>query len=76
MPLNIEWKRNIDLIELNQKRVKVYCTDENTYIGKGIGDCLGTDKNGDDVDGVRFLTDGNFEVDFIEDNIEKIEFIE
>lgn len=76
MAVSIDWKRNIDLIELSDKRVKVYCKNGNVYTGRGIGDCQGTDENGEDVDGVRFETDSGFEIDFIEDDIEKIEFLD
>lgn len=76
MPKKIEWKRKIDQIELNDWRMKIICKDGTVYIGKSIGNCLGTDKNGEDVDGVRFKTDSGQRIDFIEDDIEKVEFLE
>lgn len=76
MPFFPEWKRKIDQIELSDKRMTVTCKNGKQYTGRSIGDCQGTDANGEDVDGVRFETDDGKEYDFIEDEIEKIEFID
>lgn len=76
MPFFPKWNRKIDQIELSDKRMKVTCKDGTEYIGKSIGDCQGTDADGEDVDGVRFETDKGIEYDFIEDEIEKVEFLD
>ena len=76
MPFFKEWNRKIDQIELSDKRMKVTCKDGTEYIGKSIGDCPGPDADGEYFDGVRFETDEGIEYDFIEDDIEKIEFLD
>lgn len=73
---NAKWNRKIDIVYLYEGRMKILCTDNTEYIGICIGDCLGTDKNGEDVDGVRFETDLGEEIDLIDDNIERIEFLD
>lgn len=76
MPLKIEWNRKIDKIFLYDGKMTVTCKNGKKYTGRSIGDCQGTDADGEDVDGVRFETDDGKEYDFIEDEIEKIEFLD
>lgn len=73
---NIAWNRKIDIIYLHDGKMKVLCTDGNEYTGICIGDCLGTDADGEDVDGIRFMTDSGEEIDLIEDEILKVEFVD
>lgn len=72
----VEWNRKIDIIYLNNGKMKIICKDNTEYIGTCIGTCLGTDKNGEDVDGVRFETESGTEIDLIDDDIDKIEFLD
>lgn len=78
MPIPFAYNRKID--QLEGKRAKVYTKINSVYkgkifSGKGGIPCLGTDKNGDDIDGVTFTSDSGGGLIFIEDDIEKIEFI-
>lgn len=73
---NVEWNRKVDIVYLHEGRMKILCTDNTEYTGICIGDCLGTDKNGEDVDGVRFETDSGERIDFIDNDIERIEFLD
>lgn len=76
MPFMKNWNRKIDKIELYSGRIKVICNNGDILIGKCIGNCLGTDSNGEDVDGVRFETQDGKEYDLIEADIEKIEYLD
>lgn len=70
------WTRKIDKVFFYNGKMRITCTDGNILIGKSIGDCLGTDADGEDADGVRFETDNGKEYDLIEDDIEKIEYLD
>lgn len=72
---DVEWNRKIDIIYLHEGKMKIICKDNTEYIGICIGDCLGTDKNGEDVDGIRFELDSGEEIDFIDDDIKSVEFL-
>lgn len=76
MPLNIEWNRNIDKLEMANKRARVYCKNGNIYEGIGLIACQGNDENDEDVDGVLFKLDNGKDIILIEDEIEKIEFLD
>ena len=72
----VEWNLKIDIVYLHEGKMKIICTDNTEYVGTCIGTCLGTDKNGEDVDGVRFETESGTEIDLIDDDIDKIEFLD
>ena len=79
MPTPFIYNRKID--QLEGKRAKVYTRTDSPYKGEifsGSGGipCLGTDKNGDDIDGVTFTPESGGGLIFIEDDIEEIEFID
>jgi hypothetical protein len=71
-----EFNTKIDQIEMYDGKMKIICLDGDILIGKCIGNCLGTDESGEDVDGVRFLTDDGREEDLIEDDIKSVEFLD
>lgn len=68
------YSRKIDLLE--GRKAKVYCFDGSVYEGFGNIPCQGNDKNDEDVDGILFTTVDGKDVIFIEDEIEKIEFLD
>lgn len=73
------YNRKID--QLENKRAKVYLKKDSPYegavwIGNGEVLCLGTDANGEDVDGVIFNPDQGGGYILIEDDIEKIELLD
>lgn len=68
------YKRKIDLLE--GRKAKVYCSNGGIYEGFGNIPCQGNDKNDEDVDGILFTTNDGKDVIFIEDEIEKIEFLD
>lgn len=73
------YNRKID--QLERKRAKVYTKKDSPYkgailMGSGGVPCLGTDKNGNDIDGITFTPESGGGIIFIEDDIEKIEFID
>lgn len=68
------YNRKIDLLE--GRKAKVYSSDGNVYEGFGNIPCLGTDKDGEDVDGILFTTNDDKDIIFIEEEIEKIEFLD
>lgn len=70
------WTRKIDKIFFYKGRMKITFTDGETLIGKSAGSGLGTDANGEDVDGVIFDTDNGIGYVLIEDDIEKIEYLD
>ena len=72
-----QWIRNdIDRIVTYRGRMRVTLDDGEVLTGKCIGDCLGTDDDGEDVDGARFLPDGGEEIDLIEADIKGVEFLD
>lgn len=65
--------RNIDIIE--GRRAKIKCINGKTYIGIGIGDCLVTNDEGEDEDGLRFETDDGENLLFAESDILNFELL-
>lgn len=68
------YNRKIDLLE--GRRAKVYSSYGSVYVGFGNIPCQGNGKNDEDVDGILFTTDDGKDIIFIEDEIEKIEFLD
>lgn len=56
--------------------MKVICNNGDTLIGKCIGNCLGTDSKGEDIDGVSFTTDDGKNYTLIEADIKQIEYLD
>ena len=71
-------KSNIVLLDITDKKSKVYCTDGSIYTGRCVGDCLVSSNYDDceDEEGVRYLTDDNVLMIFAEEDIERVEFID
>ena len=79
MPNPFMYNRMIDRLE--GKRAKVYLKKTSPYngavwTGTGAIPCLGTDANGEDIDGVTFNPDQGGGYILIEEDIEKIEFLD
>lgn len=70
------WQRNIDKIEFYEGRMRITCTNGKLLTGRSGSASLGTDANGDDVDGVIFDTDEGVGYVLIEDDIKEIEFLD
>lgn len=70
------WQRNIDKVEFYKGRMKITCTDGDVLTGRSGPASLGTDANGEDVDGVIFDTDNGIGYVLIEDDIKEIEFLD
>lgn len=72
-----EWIRgNVDRIAYYEGRMRVTLKNGKVLTGTSLGDCLGTDENGEDVDGARFLTEKGEEIDLIEADIERVELLD
>ncbi len=79
MPKPFMYNRMID--QLEGRRAKVYFKEKSPYkgaiwTGTGGFSSPGTDENGEDVDGVTFDPDQGGGHILIEDDIEKIEFLD
>ncbi len=70
------WQRNIDKIDFYEGRMRVTCKGRKILTGQSNGCGLGTDADGEDVDGVTFDTDEGIGYILIEDDIEKIEYLD
>ena len=71
------WIRgNVDRIAYYEGRMRVALKGGKVLTGTSLGDCLGTDETGEDVDGARFLPDDGEELDLIETDIERVEFLD
>ena len=63
-------------LEIDDRKSIVYCKDGTIYQGRCIGDCIVTNDDGEDEDGVRDQTDDGYEILLIEDDIESVKFID
>lgn len=63
-------------LEIDDRKSIVYCKDGAIYKGRCIGDCIVTNDDGEDEDGVRYQTDDGFEILLIDDDIESVKFID
>lgn len=63
-------------LEIDDRKSIVYCKDGTIYQGRCIGDCIVTNDDGEDEDGVRYQTDDGYEILLIDDDIESVKFID
>lgn len=63
-------------LEIDDRKSIVYCKDGTIYQGRCIDDCIVTNDDGEDEDGVRYQDDDGTEVLLIDDDIESVKFID
>jgi hypothetical protein len=63
-------------LEIDDRKSIVYCKDGAIYKGRCIGDCIVTNDDGEDEDGVRYQDDDGTTVLLIDDDIESVKFID
>lgn len=67
---------NIVQLEIDDRKSIVYCKDGAIYKGRCIGDCIVTNDDGEDEDGIRYQTNDGYEILLIDDDIESVKFID
>lgn len=63
-------------LEIDDRKSIVYCKDGAIYKGRCIGDCIVTNDDGEDEDGIRNQTNDGYEILLIDDDIESVKFID
>ena len=63
-------------LEIDDRKSIVYCKDGTIYKGRCIGDCIVTNDDGEDEDGIRYLTNDGYEILLIDDDVEFVKFID
>ena len=63
-------------LEIDDRKSIVYCKDGAIYKGRCIGDCIVTNDDGEDEDGIRYQTNDGYEIRLIDDDIESVKFID
>ena len=63
-------------LEIDERKSIVYCKDGAIYKGRCIGDCIVTNDDGEDEDGIRYQTNDGYEILLIDDDIESVKFID
>ena len=63
-------------LEIDDRKSIVYCQDGTIYKGRCIGDCIVTNDDGEDEDGIRYQTNDGYEILLIDDDIESVKFID
>lgn len=63
-------------LEIDDRKSIVYCKDGTIYQGRCIGDCIVTNDDGEDEDGIRYQTNDGYEILLIDDDIESVKFID
>ena len=63
-------------LEIDDRKSIVYCKDGAIYKRRCIGDCIVTNDDGEDEDGVRYQTNDGYEILLIDDDIESVKFID
>lgn len=63
-------------LEIDDRKSIVYCKDGAIYKGRCIGDCIVTNDDGEDEDGIRYQTNDGYEILLIDDEIESVKFID
>lgn len=63
-------------LEIDDRKSIVYCKDGAIYKGRCIGDCIVTNDDGEDEDGIRYQTNDGYEILLIDDDIESFKFID
>ena len=64
------------LLEIDDRKSIVYCKDGAIYKGRCIGDCIVTNDDGEDEDGIRYQDDDGTTVLLIDDDIKFVKFID
>lgn len=63
-------------LEIDDRKSIVYCKDGTIYKGRCIGDCIVTNDDGEDEDGIRYQTNDGYVILLIDDDIESVKFID
>lgn len=63
-------------LEIDDRKSIVYCKDGAIYKGRCIGDCIVTNDDGEDEDGIRYQTNDGYEILLIDDDVEFVKFID
>lgn len=63
-------------LEIDDRKSIVYCKDGTIYKGWCIGDCIVTNDDGEDEDGIRYQDDDGTTGLLIDDDIESVKFID
>lgn len=63
-------------LEIDDRKSIVYCKDGAIYKGRCIGDCIVTNDDGEDEDGIRYQDDDGTTVLLIDDDIKFVKFID
>ncbi len=63
-------------LEIDDRKSIIYCKDGAIYKGRCIGDCIVTNDDGEDEDGIRYQTNDGYEILLIDDDIESVKFID
>lgn len=63
-------------LEIDDRKSIVYCKDGAIYKGRCIGDCIVTNDDGEDEDGIRYQTNDGYKILLIDDDIESVKFID
>ena len=63
-------------LEIDDRKSIVYCKDGTIYKGQCIGDCIVTNDDGEDEDGIRYQNNDGYEILLIDDDIESVKFID
>lgn len=63
-------------LEIDDRKSIVYCKGGTIYKERCIGDCIVTNDDGEDEDGIRYQTNDGYEILLIDDDIESVKFID
>ena len=63
-------------LEIDDRKSIVYCKDGAIYKGRCIGDCIVTNDDGEDEDGIRYQTNDGYEILLIDDDVEFVKLID
>lgn len=63
-------------LEIDDRKSIIYCKDGTIYKGRCISDCIVTNDDGEDEDGIRYQDDDGTTVLLIDDDIESVKFID
>ena len=63
-------------LEIDDRKSIVYYKDGAIYKGRCIGDCIVTNDDGEDEDGIRYQDDDGTTVLLIDDDIKFVKFID
>lgn len=63
-------------LEIDDRKSIVYSKDGTIYKGRCIGDCIVTNDDGEDENGIRYQTNDGYEILLIDDDVEFVKFID